>query len=122
MLVFHMVRVQVRRRCLLVVIKIVGLRVLNLAVVFIAITLLFVMVGGMMIGFYMVIPIRYIDRVVRRGKVCRGKVCCVQSSACGSKSVEARTMNLAVDSGSSVVSMVTQVSQGDGHQQTQHLE
>ena len=101
----------------------VRLRVLNFAVVFIPISLLFIMVGGMMIRFHMVVPIRYnIHRVVRRGKVCRGKVCRVQSSFCRSKAVEAWTMNLAVEPGSSVVSMVTQVSQGDGHQETQHLE
>ena len=108
---------------MLVVFRMVGLRVLNLAVVFIPISLLFIMVGSMMIGFHMVVPIsNNIHRVVRRGKVCRGKVCRVRSRTFRSKSVEAWTMNLAVESGSSVVSMVTQVSQGDGHQETQHLE
>ena len=71
-----------------------------------------------MIGFQMVVPTRYnIHRVVRRGEVCR-----VKSSACRSKAVEVRTVNLTIESGSSVVSMVTQVSQDDGHQETQHLE
>ena len=123
MLVFHMIRVKVRRRYLLVVFRMVGLRVLDLAVVFITISLLFIMVGGMMIRFHMVVTVRNnIHRVVRRGKVCWWEVCRVQSSACRSEAVEAWTMNLAVESGSSVVSMVTQVSQGDGHQETQHLE
>ena len=83
-----------------------------MAVLFVFIFMLFLVVG-----FHMV-PIRYnINRVVRRGEVCR-----VKSSACRSKAVEAGTMNLTVESGSSVVSMVTQVSQGEGHQETQHLE
>ena len=108
---------------LVVQVVVVGFRCRNMSVVFIPISLLFIMVGGMMIRFHMVVTVRNnIHRVVRRGKVCRGKVCRVRSSACRSEAVEARTMNLAVEPGSSVVSMVTQVSQGDGHQETQHLE
>ena len=130
MFVFHMVRVKVRRGCLLVVVRVVRFRVWNLAVVFIPISMILrvflvvrlMMVWFVVVGFHMVVPIRYnIDRVVRRGKVCWGKMCRVQSSACRSEAVEARTMNLTVEAGSSVVSMVTRVSQGDGHQETQHL-
>ena len=108
---------------MVVQVVVVGFRCRNMSVVFIPISLLFIMVGGMMIRFHMVVTVRNnIHRVVRRGKVCWWEVCRVQSSACRSEAVEAWTMNLAVESGSSVVSMVTQVSQGDGHQETQHLE
>ena len=107
-----------RRLWLVVQVVVVGFRCRNMAVVFVSVFMLLMMVLFMVVGFQMVVPIGYnIHRVVRRGKVCR-----VQSSFCRSKAVEARTMNLAVEPGSSVVSMVTQVSQGDGHQETQHLE
>ena len=110
-----------RRGWLVVQVVVVGFRWRNMAVVFVSGFMLLMMVF-MMVGFHTVVPMRYIiNRVVRRGKVCRGKMCRVQSSACWSEAVEARTMNLAVEAGSSVVSMVTQVSQGDGHQETQHL-